>query len=54
MLDPLLKAEKTCKMQMTEYLRRKQEEARRQEELMRRLAQEEAEKKLAEAIKAEK
>lgn len=54
MLDPLLKAEKTCKAQMAEYLRRKQEEARKQEELMRRLAQEEAEKKLAEAIKAEK
>lgn len=53
MLDPLLKAEKTCKTQMAEYLRRKQEEARKQEELMRRLAQEEADKKLAEAIEAE-
>lgn len=54
MLEPLVKAEKICKAQMGEYLRQKQEEARRQEELMRRMAKEESDRKLEEAVEAEK
>lgn len=54
MLAPLLKAEKKVKEAMTGYANRLREEARKQEELMRKLAQQEAERKLAEAIELEK
>ena len=54
MLEPLTKAEKLCKDAMSEYARKKQEEARRQEALMRKMAQEEADRRLAEALEKEK
>lgn len=54
MLAPLLSAERKVKSAMTGYTDRVREEARRQEELMRKLAQEEAERKLAEAVELEK
>lgn len=53
LLAPLLTAEKACKDAMSEYIRVKQEEARRQEEELKRAAQAELERQLAEAAKAE-
>ena len=53
-MRPLKAAEDACKAAMTAYTRRKQEEARRQQEEMQRLAREEAARKLAEAEAAEK
>jgi len=53
MLAPLMEAEKCLKNAMSSYVMRVREEARRQEEELRRRAQEEADRKLAEAIKAQ-
>lgn len=53
MLDPLVRAESICKANMSDYLQKKQDEAKKQAELMRRIAKEEAEKMLEEAMKAE-
>ena len=52
-LAPLKSAEQMCKRAMGAYQMKKQEEARRQEAELRRLAQEEANKKLAEAMSHE-
>ena len=52
-LAPLKNAEKMCKQAMGAYQLKKQQEARRQEEEMRRIAQEEAVRKLEEAAQAE-
>ena len=53
MLDPLKAAEKIIKKKIGDYTLKKQEEQRRREAEMRRLAQEEADRKLAEAIKCQ-
>ncbi len=54
MLDPVIQMEKTLKEKMGKYDKEKEDRIREQEENLRRLAREEAEKKLAEAIEAEK
>lgn len=54
MLDPLEAAEKTLKRKMGAYTLKKERERREAEERMRRLAQQEVEKKLNEAAEAEK
>jgi len=53
MLDPLDKAEKILKDKMATYTIEMQRKQREQEEKMKRLAQEEADRKLAEAIAAQ-
>lgn len=53
-LKPLKSAEDACKTAMISYNRKKQEEARKRQEEMQRLAREEADRKLAEAEVAQK
>lgn len=53
MLDPLKAAEKTVKGKIADYTVKQQELQRRREEEMKRLAQEEADRKIAEAIECQ-
>ena len=52
MLSPLESAEKIIKLKITLYVIKRQEEERRRQEELRRMAKEEADRKLAEAIAA--
>lgn len=54
MLDPLKSAEKILKGKITDYTVKQQEIQRKREEERKRLAQEEADRKLAEAIECQK
>ncbi len=53
MLDPLEKAEKIIKGKMTDYSMEQERKRKEQEAVMKRLAQQEVERKLAESIEAE-
>lgn len=53
LLEPLKSAERMCKGAMTQYMMKKQEEARRREAEIKRLAEEEAKRQLEEAQKLE-